>query len=65
MPKKFVFNNPPLTKKRFEALLTKAAQPVSEWNKPAPKQIETRVARPSDGCIGKRKRQDKTEGKEG
>ncbi len=29
-------NYQPLTKKRFESLLKKAAQPVSEWNKPAP-----------------------------
>ena len=51
-----------LTKKRFEHLLKKAAQPKKQ---PAPKGIGTSVAHPSDGCIGKHKNQDKTEGREG
>lgn len=54
----------PLTKKRFEALLTKAAQPISEWQH-AQEDKETKAAHPSDGYSGKRKNQDKTEGKEG
>jgi hypothetical protein len=36
----------PLTKKRFEALLTKAAQPL----KPDSKVKGTSESRPSDGC---------------
>lgn len=55
----------PLTKKAFERLLTKAAQPVSEWNKPVPVKKGTLAAHLSDGYSGKRKSQDKTEGKEG
>ena len=53
-----------LTKKRFEALLKKAAQPVSEWQHA---QGETGIAEahPSDGYSGKRKSRGKTEGKEG
>ena len=31
MPKVSRSNKPPLTKKRFERLLNKAAQPISEW----------------------------------
>ena len=56
--------NKALTKKRFEALLKKAAQPVSEWNKPAQAKKETSGNRPSGGYSGIRKSQDKTEGKE-
>ena len=52
-----------LTKKGFERLLKKAAQPVSEW-KHGQEGKETKVARPSDGCSGKRKCQDTPEGKE-
>ena len=54
----------PLTKKRFEALLKKAAQPVSEWDKPAPAKKGTSAGRPSDGYSGRRKSQGKTVGKE-
>ncbi len=52
-----------LTKKRFERLLKKAAQPVSEW-KHDQEGTETSVVRPSDGCSDKHKNQGKTEGKE-
>ena len=52
-----------LTKTKFESLLKKAAQPVSEW-KHAPKETGTLASRPSDGCSGKRKSRGKTEGKE-
>ena len=55
----------PLTKKRFEALLKKAAQPVSEWNKPAQSEKQKEVSHPSGGYSGKRKSRGKTEGKEG
>ena len=54
----------PLTKKQFEALLTKAAQPVSEWNKPAPAKKQTKVVRPSGGYSGKHKNRGKTVNKE-
>lgn len=50
----------PLTKKGFEKLLTKASQPLSESHKPDSKVKRTSVVRPSDGCIGKCKSQDKT-----
>ncbi len=50
-----------LTKKRFESLLKKAAQP----RKSVPKETETKESRLSDGCSGKCKSQDTTEGKEG
>ena len=53
-----------LTKKRFEALLKKAAQPVSE-RKQGQAEKGTSAARPSDGCSGKRRNRGKTEGKEG
>ena len=56
---------PPLTKKRFMRLIKKAAQPVSEWNKPDQEGKGTSESRPSDGYSGKRKNQDKIEGKEG
>ncbi len=61
MPKKFISNNHPLTKKRFEALLRKAAQPVSQW-KHGQEGKGTSESRPSDGCSGKRKSRGKTEG---
>ena len=54
----------PLTKKRFEALLKKAAQPVSEW-KHAQEAKGTKVVHPSDGCSDKHKCPDNLEGKEG
>jgi hypothetical protein len=56
--------NPILTKKQFEAILKKAAQPMSEW-KHVPKETETSVAHPSDGYSDKRKSQGKTVDKEG
>ena len=52
---------PPLTKKRFEALLTKSAQPL----KPDLKEKETSVVRLSDGYTDKCTNQDKTVNKEG
>ena len=52
---------PPLTKKRFESLLRKSAQPL----KPDSKETETSGNHPSGGCNDKCKSQDKTEGKEG
>lgn len=54
----------PLTKKRFESLLKKAAQPVSEWQH-GQEEKETSDIHPSDGRIGKCKNQGKIEGKEG
>lgn len=56
---------PPLTEKRFEALLTKASQPISEESKPVPKGKRTSESRPSDGCSDTHTNQDKIEGKEG
>jgi hypothetical protein len=53
----------PLTKKRFEKLLTKAAQPVSEWQH-GQEVKGTSGSHPSDGCSGKHKSQDKTVNKE-
>ena len=50
----------PLTKKRFEALLKKAAQPLKQDSK----ETEKSESRPSDGCNGKRKYQDNPEDKE-
>ncbi len=55
----------PVTKKQFESLLRKAAQPVSEWNKSAQSEKQKVESRPSGGYSGKRKSQGKTEGKEG
>ena len=51
-----------LTKKQFESLLKKAAQPVEQSDS---KGTQTSESRPSGGYSGKRKNQDKTEGKEG
>ena len=53
--------NKPLTKKGFERLLTKAAQP----KQPDSKETQTSESHPSGGYSGKRKSQGKTEGKEG
>ena len=55
---------PPLTKKRFEKLLKKAAQPISEWGHDL-EETETKASHPSDGYSGKHKNRGKTEGKEG
>ena len=63
MPKKNIPARP-LTKKAFERLLTKAAQPVSEWQH-GQEVKETSDIHPSDGCTEKRKNQDKTEDIEG
>ncbi len=49
-----------LTKKRFEALLKKAAQPKKQSDS---KETGTSAAHPSDGYSGKRKSRGKTEGK--
>jgi hypothetical protein len=53
-------NEKPLTKKAFERLLKKAAQPVSEWKHDQEGKGRS-VARPSDGYSGRRKNR----GKEG
>lgn len=53
--------NPGLTKHRFEQLLTKFAQP----KKSDLGASKTSESHPSGGYSGKRKSQDKTEGKEG
>lgn len=63
MPKQKNIRDKPLTKKRFEGLLTKAAQPLL-GKKSAPKETETEVVRPSDDCSDRCMSQDKTEGKE-
>jgi hypothetical protein len=57
-------NKKPLTKRAFERLLKKAAQPLPK-KKSVPKEIKTEDNRPSDDCSGKYKNQGKTEGKEG
>ena len=54
----------PLTKRRFENLLRKAAQPLPK-KESAPKGTGTSAARPSDGCSGRCKSQDKTGDTEG
>ena len=54
----------PLTKKRFEALLRKAARPVSEWQR-GQEEKETSEHHPSGGCSGKRKCPDTPGDKEG
>ena len=54
----------PLTKKAFESLLKKAAQPLPK--KPLDsEETETEASHPSDDYSGKDKSQDKTEGVEG
>jgi hypothetical protein len=53
-----------ITRDEFEALVTKASQPLSE-SKHAPKETQTSVVHPSDGCTETHKNQDKTEDKEG
>ena len=64
MPKKFKFNNPPLTKKAFMSLLAKMAQPVP-WKQSGLRSTGTSASHPYDGYSGKCKSQDKTEGGEG
>lgn len=59
MSKRLSHNKKLLTKKRFESLLKKAAQPISEWQH-GQEAKETSGIHPSDGCIGKRKSQGKT-----
>lgn len=54
----------PLTKKRFEQILTKAAQPVSEWQH-GQEVKETSESHLSDGCSDKCKSQDTIGDKEG
>jgi hypothetical protein len=54
--------NNALTKKKFERLLKKAAQPKKQSDS---KGTQTSAAHPSDGYSGKRKSRGKTEGKEG
>ena len=61
--KKFIPKQP-LTKKGFEALIRKAAQPVSTWQH-GKEEKETSESHSHDGCTGKCRNQDKTEGKEG
>ena len=48
-----------ITKKAFESLLKKAAQPLPK-RKHAPEETRTEASHPSDGCSGKGKSQDKT-----
>ncbi len=50
-----------LTKRGFERLLKKAAQPRKKFDS---KETGTSVAHPSDGYSGRHKNQGKTEGKE-
>ena len=52
-----------ITKKEFMAVLTKAAQPVSEWESEKAAS-ETLGNHPSDGYTGTHKSQDKTGDKE-
>ena len=52
----------PLTKKRFEALLTKAAQPLPK-KESVLKETETSVVPRGDGYTETRKNQDNPEGK--
>lgn len=54
----------PLTKKQFEQLLRKSAQPLPKQES-APKGKQTLEPHPSDGYSDKRKSQGKTEDKEG
>ena len=63
MPKRLSYDKNPLTKKAFEQLLRKAAQPVAR-EKSVPKETRTSVVHPSDGYSGKCKSLGKTEGKE-
>ena len=56
--------NKPLTKKSFESLLTKAAQPLP-WKKSGPKGKGTSDSHSDDDYSGKYKSPDKIEGKEG
>lgn len=60
MYKKSGNENKPLTKKRFERLLSK----IFTTPKDAPKETETLAGRPCDGYNGTDRNQGKTEGKE-
>ena len=53
-----------ITRDEFEALVTKASQPLSESQR-VPRETQTSAAHPSDDCNETRKNQDKTEDKEG
>lgn len=64
MPAKRDITRHPLTKKAFERLLRKAAQPLSK-KRSASKGTGTEVVHPSDDCSGKCKSRDKIEGNEG
>ena len=64
MPDKGINRKKPLTKKSFERLLKKAAQPLSKKIS-ASKGTGTEVVHPSGDCSGKCKSQDKIEGNEG
>ena len=59
MSKKFKFDNLPLTKKRFEGLLMRAAQPVPA-KQSCPKVKGTEGNHPSGGCSDKCTSQDKS-----
>ena len=63
MPNKKTIASQPLTKKRFEALLNKMAQPLPKKQSDS-KETGTLTAHPSDDYSGKCKSQDKSEGKE-
>jgi len=60
---KFIPKDNNLTKKKFEDILSKAAQPVSEWQH-GQEGKGTSVVHPSDDYSDKYKNQDKTEDKE-
>ena len=62
MPKKRVFNNHPLTKRHFEHLLRKAAQPLPK-KESVSKETGIEAVHPSDGYSDKCRSQGKTEGK--
>lgn len=64
MNTKKVIPEQPLTKKRFEALLMKAAQTLPE-KRLVPKEIGTSNHHSLDDCSDKCKNQDKIGGKEG
>ena len=53
-----------ITRDEFEALVTKASQPLSE-SQHAPKETGIVESHPSDGCTETHKNQDRTEDKEG
>lgn len=64
MSKRLNTENKPLTKKAFEHLLTKAAQPLPK-KESGSKGTGIKGAHPSGGCSGKGMNQDTTEGAEG